>query len=315
MDSDDTDDLDLRKAISASLRDTHGSEDSPTSVSEQPKQDVVDLTAESDDELAQTFPKSNSVVTSDTEQGDDDDTDLKRAIELSMQGSRDEVDLTEAPDSPEKGLKNSLPEPVSEPASEPVSNFPSVESKQASASMGMLGLDRKQMEEERIARLAKRKTQDHSLDEPGPKHMKISASPQRKFYNEIAAMPGRPSSPSTRHTPGGKATEQRVPSNQPGIQFPEGIIKKTWAFGCPRVGDDIRIEEVFQQSDLELAILSSFMWDTDWLFSKLNIAKIRFLLIMQAKDEHTVSLRASNTPSLSGLLLCHLPSVIDMTTT
>lgn len=80
-----------------------------------------------------------------------------------------------------------------------------------------------------------------------------------------------------------------LPSNKPGIQFPNGTVKKTWAFSCPRTGDDIKIEEVFQQADLKLAVLSSFMWDTEWLFSKLDISRTRFMLIMEGKEESTVS--------------------------
>ena len=287
MDFDETNDPDFRAAISASLKDTHGSEGSPSSGSQRPKQDVVDLTGESDDERGQTFPKSRSVVSSDTEESDEDDDglDLRRAIDLSMQSFREEVDLTEVPDTSEKGRKD--PEPGS------LSSCASVENKDAPPPMGLLGLNRKQMEEERLSRLAKRKAQDVSLDEPDSKHARTGALPQRKLYNETAAAPGLRSSPSTSHAPGDKAMQQRGPSNQPGIQFPEGIVKKTWAFGCRRAGDDIKIEEVFQQSDLELAVLSSFMWDTDWLFSKMNISKTRLLLIMQAKEEYIVSLEAS----------------------
>lgn len=78
-------------------------------------------------------------------------------------------------------------------------------------------------------------------------------------------------------------------------------MKKTWAFLNERKGDDIKIEEVLQKSDLELAVLSSFMWDMDWLFSKLDIRRTRFILIMQAKEEATVSVWNMN-------ILSSLPS-------
>jgi hypothetical protein len=51
--------------------------------------------------------------------------------------------------------------------------------------------------------------------------------------------------------------------NLSGIQYPDGTAKKTWAFGYDRKGDDIKIEEVLQSSDLELAVLSSFQIDAD----------------------------------------------------
>ena len=40
-------------------------------------------------------------------------------------------------------------------------------------------------------------------------------------------------------------------------------MKKTWVLGHDRNGDDIKIEEVLQKSDLEVAVLSSFQLDAD----------------------------------------------------
>jgi hypothetical protein len=73
----------------------------------------------------------------------------------------------------------------------------------------------------------------------------------------------------------------------PGIQFPDGIVKKTWAYGYPRQ-DDIKIEEVFQKDDLELAILSSFQWDDEWVLSKLNLRKTKVICVVQADREEQV---------------------------
>ncbi|RMJ22803.1 hypothetical protein PHISP_06325 [Aspergillus sp. HF37] len=282
MDLEDINDPNVRAAIAASLGDARGSEDSPSSAAQNQKQNVVDLTGESDDELIQTFSKSQSVVTSEMEDGGEEDDDLRRAIELSMQGSRDEVDLTELPDTP----RESVPEPSV-----------SVKGK-APTSMGLLGLDRKQMEEERLSRLSKRKSEDPSLDEPLSKHPRTSAS----------LGTGRSKSPPTRRDPGSKGKMQpAAPSNKPSIQFPKETVKKAWAFGCPRVGDDIKIEEVFQQSDLELAVLSSFMWDMEWLFSKLDTRRTRFLMIMQAKEEYIKRQYESETAHMPNLRLCFPP--------
>jgi Tyrosyl-DNA phosphodiesterase len=73
-----------------------------------------------------------------------------------------------------------------------------------------------------------------------------------------------------------------------GIQFPDGIVKKTWVYGCPRQ-DDIKIEEVFQKDDLELAVLSSFLWDDEWTLSKLNLQKTKVICVVQAQREEQVS--------------------------
>lgn len=73
----------------------------------------------------------------------------------------------------------------------------------------------------------------------------------------------------------------------PGIQFPDGIVKKTWAYGYTRQ-DDIKIEEVLQKRDLELAVLSAYQVDSDWIMSKLDITT-KVIWVLQAKDESQVS--------------------------
>ncbi|PYH66151.1 uncharacterized protein BO88DRAFT_393859 [Aspergillus vadensis CBS 113365] len=233
---------------------------------------VVDLTAESDsDDVVPIFPKSRSVIGSDTddEAGDDDqyDEDLKRAIALSLQeaqggsgGSSSPLQISDSEKGETQG--NDLP-----------------------SSMGIFGLDRKQMEQERLARLAKRKAEDtSSIDLRETKHLKIDSAPKP--------------------TP---TSSKSIPSTSPSVQYPEGIVKKTWAFGCPRQGDDIKIEEVLQKSDLELAVLSSFMWEMDWVFSKFNIEKTRFIMVMQAEDDATKRQYESETATMRNLRLCFPP--------
>jgi hypothetical protein len=73
------------------------------------------------------------------------------------------------------------------------------------------------------------------------------------------------------------------------MQYPLGVVKKTHVAGKPRAGNDITIEEVFQRENLNVAVLSSFLWDIEWLFSKFDTKKTRFILMMGAKEEATVS--------------------------
>jgi hypothetical protein len=77
----------------------------------------------------------------------------------------------------------------------------------------------------------------------------------------------------------------------PGVQFPDGVVKKTWVHGCPRQ-DDIKIEEVLQKDDLELAVLSSFQIDPEWIASKLHPAT-KVVFVLQAKTELEVGLLVS----------------------
>jgi hypothetical protein len=110
------------------------------------------------------------------------------------------------------------------------------------------------------------------------------------------------------------ATSQ--PKVKPGdVQYPRGVVKKTWAFGHERTGNDIKLEEVLESKTLTTAVLSAFQWDTDWLFQKLNINKTKCIFIMQAKEqslkdqmlEDTKDVRKSLRlcfPSMDGLINC-----------
>lgn len=261
----DSEDEDLKAAIAASLNDAP----SPP----KPKNDtsVVDLTADTDDEVVPIFPKSKSVISSeasreasvtDNEAGNDNeelDEDLKKAIALSMQASGGEAQTKGGDESNER--VESKAEPTSAPSEQA-----SVKEQAGPGSGSLLGLDRKKMEEERLARIAKRKADSSTIDERELKQ------------------------PRTESQQTASATQTPLtPSSMPSVQFPMGTVKKTFAFGHRRSNDDIKIDEVLQSSDLELGVLSSFMWDIEWLFSKLNLAKNRLLLVMQAKTDAEVS--------------------------
>ncbi|KAF4472289.1 Tyrosyl-DNA phosphodiesterase 1 [Fusarium albosuccineum] len=129
------------------------------------------------------------------------------------------------------------------------------------ASLGLLSLDRKKMEEERLQRLAKRRRSpsddDDVVEVPPPKRM-------------------------TPAGPSGSLHESSLPSPLP---FPNGAVKRTWARGYPRTSEDIKIEEVFQRDKLELAVLSSYQWDDEWLMSKIDPRKTKLLLVAYAADE------------------------------
>ncbi|RHZ58741.1 uncharacterized protein CDV56_108042 [Aspergillus thermomutatus] len=304
MEPGDLSDPDLKAAIAASLRDLHGSGADPA---DEPQQNFVDLTAESDDdEIIPVFPKSKSVIGSDTDADEDgveiedeDDEDLKRAIALSLQDSED---TEKNPPNPSHGDKGHGSPPKTES---------SAADHRPSQSSGLLGLNRKQMEEERLARIAKRKADDvGDIDHRQAKHSKNESnqlarqSSSGSVATEYASNIGVPEA---RHETAESKPHLSNPSRTPGVQFPKGVVKKTYAQYCPRTGDDIAIEEVFQRSDLELAILSSFMWDMEWLFSKIDTKRTRFLLVMQAKDDLTKRQYEAETASMSNLRLCFPP--------
>ena len=120
------------------------------------------------------------------------------------------------------------------------------------------GIDRKQMEQERLAR--KRKIS--ISPPPSRKSMKVSPclSVDRPVpLNQSVAVQTQPD-------------YQVLPksSSKITLSFPQGTIKKTWAFGHSRTGDDIKLEEVLQKNKLIIAVLSSFQWNIEWLLAKIN---------------------------------------------
>ena len=255
----------LKEAIAASLRESNNNQES----SSKPRsRHVVDLTNESDHESDLKGPKSKSVIGPDTddeaEQGtDDDDEDLRRAIAMSLAGGQHDSE-------PSEDTAEAAPPP----------------NQQTLHPLGVLGLNRKQMEEERLARLAKRKAESPASS-PRQSPMKILKT------NSASRVPQKISMPdSSQQKPQAEGSKPPVqPTARPEPQWLHGAVKKTHTPKCPRKGNEITIEEVLQRGDLELAVLSSFLWDMEWLFTKLDTRRTRILLVMNAKEESTVSKR------------------------
>ncbi|KAJ9395888.1 hypothetical protein DTO282F9_7133 [Paecilomyces variotii] len=307
MESEDLTDPDLRAAIAASLRDLRSSPSNPAS-SSRGQGDVVDLTADSDDdELTAVAPKSKSTVGSETDH--EEDEELMRAIALSMQESGEAASASPKQEKSEnpQNKENDNPPAASAVADEARQSEPGPKPS------GIMGLDRKQMEQERLARIAKRKAEGSISPPQTSRQNKMAKSDTEQWAPQSAA--ARENVPVTsqrpQHAQSGqmKQTDNIVPqpSSAPSIQFPKGVAKKTWAFGHSRDGNDIKIEELFQKSDLELAVLSSFMWDMEWLFSKLDTTNTRFILVMQAKEEETRRQYEAETSYMKNLRLCFPP--------
>ncbi|KAL2022295.1 hypothetical protein VTK56DRAFT_5693 [Thermocarpiscus australiensis] len=206
------------------------------------------------------------VGTIDLTQDEDDDRD----------GDRDDTDATS---------KNVIA-PVGPNAEKPSA---SENPPPPSSSFAVLGIDRKKMEEERLARLGKRKASElGDVREARPVQRPRTANAQ-------------PSPPSeSGHVGKGKREElgSAASAKPPGsdLPFPRGVVKKTWAFGHPRQADDIKIEEVLQKHKLQLAVLSSYQWDEEWLLSKIDLARTKLVLIAFATDEAQKEEMRSNVP-------------------
>ena len=166
--------------------------------------------------------------------------------------------------------------------------------------MGMLGIDRRKMEEERLARLKKRKagptnvdSQSHDGRDPElpPAQRPRLTSGLASLFGNSTGSPGmsQPSPPPSALSSLNSNSSASKGVSEAGLPYPQGVVLRTWAVGYARRDDDITIEEVLQRDTLELAVLSSFQWDEEWLLDKLNLGKTKVLLVAYAEDEETVS--------------------------
>lgn len=185
----------------------------------------------------------------------DEDEALRYAIALSLQ--------EQEKDSQDQQTSSKVPPASASSASSSRRNGTG----SGGASFGLLSLDRKKMEQERLQRLAKRRRSP--LDEDDDDVVEVPPPKRKTPVEPSRSLPG-PSSPS---------------SSPP---FPGGVVKRTWARGYPRTSEDIKIEEVFQKDRLELAVLSSYQWDDEWLLSKIDLRRTKLLLVAYAADESQV---------------------------
>lgn len=287
MDHEDDYDPALRAALAASMRGQTT-----------PQNDFVDLTGDSGDESKSHTTAEANVIDIEDEESDDD---LRQAIALSMQEMQQSP-----PDGVLNGRGSDKTDGTTTDSDKPAHVSPKLRSASETVppvvNFGIPGLDRKKLEEERLARVAKRKAESSISPPPLKRDAKVArrdASPEK--ISELKLTEGLPVTSAQALANSKKSAASRAstqeskpktaqPSSSPSPQFLQGVVKKTWAFGYARNGDDIKIEEVLQTADLELAILSAFQWDMEWVFTKFRTpSKTRFMMVMQAKEESTVS--------------------------
>ncbi|KAI4716632.1 phospholipase D/nuclease [Aureobasidium sp. EXF-10727] len=159
--------------------------------------------------------------------------------------------------------------------------------------VGIPGLDRRAMEAERLARLAANRPTNTET---------VSSTTQATSTKRQRSM-----SPSCTSRPAKKVKEQSGGSSS--LQYPHGIVKKTWAFGQSRSTNDIKIEEVLEKSTLRTALLSAFQWDTNWIMGKLNLQQTKVIMVMQAENEAIKQQYRKETEYLGKILRLVFPSM------
>jgi hypothetical protein len=117
-------------------------------------------------------------------------------------------------------------------AASPKENMPST----STVNLGLAGLNRAQMERERLERL--KRTRPTNENEPPIKHQRV------ENQNE--------------QTTSSKAREKAPAAQGGNLLFPDGTIKWTYAVGYPKESHHITIEEVLQKDTLKAAVLSGF---------------------------------------------------------
>lgn len=229
----------------------------------------------------------------------DNDQEFELAIALSLQDQIGELDSDD--DAQSVSVETQHQHPHS-----------STDAEESTANPGsFLGLDRKAMERERLARKRKLSVSPP----PTRKSLKISSSSSPKGSAQGKA-PGK--KVDERKGENMPASKQDIPHNSiptdkapasattgVGLTFLKGEVRKTWAFDHDR-HRDIKIEEVLQNADLKLAVLSSFQWDVAWLLSKLN-KSTQMIFVMQAKEASTQRQYEQETSPMPNLKLCFPP--------
>jgi hypothetical protein len=141
------------------------------------------------------------------------------------------------------------------------------------------------MEEERLARLAQRKR--HTSDDLTSRQHEASSNKKPRLLGDSAALPTLSNNLTSRpSTSQASASSTQEPSPEP--QFPNGVVRMTHTRGLQNheQAKDIRIEDVFLKDHLQMAVLSSFMWDLDWILTKINRSKTNIVIITAVKSDH-----------------------------
>ncbi|KAM0263392.1 hypothetical protein ACHAQJ_001248 [Trichoderma viride] len=225
----------------------------------------------------------------------DDDEALRYAIALSLQDETAAATIViDDSDSDHGDDDGSLPAASSSNSTQQQTQSQAQsQSLSQQSQFGSLFIDRKAMEQERLNRLAKRQrplTDENNEDEdddlveiPPPKKQAISKTPTESNTNNVRAAT--------------ISTLTTSSNNSSDLLYPNPTVKRTWSRGSPRTGDEITIEEIFQKDKLELAVLSSFQWDEEWMLSKLDYRRTKILLVAFAKDEAQKNVMRANVPA------------------
>lgn len=160
---------------------------------------------------------------------------------------------------------------------------------------GFSGIDRAQMERERLERAKVRPAvQDTAKPTEIPRDSSKCNNENLRYKDRWRAVKTKPSD----SLPNSDSTKsQKFPAfptlksnKEPVLKYPKGTVKKTWSMSQEREADDIMIEEVLQKETLRTTLLSAFQWDYEWIMSKLPLSKKNhnMVFVLHGKDPEDV---------------------------
>ncbi|EXJ92531.1 hypothetical protein A1O3_01083 [Capronia epimyces CBS 606.96] len=201
---------------------------------------------------------------------------------------------------------------------------------------GLTGLDRKQMEAERLARL-KRKRQGEEdngsgignkvacVEDVGSRSQAtISPPPPRRFQEKTRGVPVHSQQLSTSATgPAFKNTSESARDRDPmraapvtariehprstSSYYPKGVVLKTRIAGYDTTNTIDFATLISPSSSLESCLLSSFIWDFDWLFPHFDTKRTKFQLVMHAKASGQREALMADFLGIPNVRLCFPP--------
>ncbi|KAF3935532.1 hypothetical protein ABW19_dt0201730 [Dactylella cylindrospora] len=156
----------------------------------------------------------------------------------------------------------------------------------------MLGLNRAQMERERVARLKRKEIDDGQASVPQAKYVKSIETPS--FVSASKEQPASSTVGPSKKSPFMtlRDLQERVANYVPrSTQYFDGVVKKTYIQGRERTPDDIKLEEVLQKDTLQSAVLSAYVWEFLWVLQKLKVGESDLVLVLHAPEDTVRTIR------------------------
>ena len=254
--------------------------------------DVVDLTA------SPPTPRPREVANVDDEEEEDDDLEL--AIALSLQQHEDD-ESKKAEDTPASANAKTKLDSDTNP----------VEQKHGLG--GLLGFDRKAMEAERLARLKRKRGEDEEevstkVRSISPQKVRSISPPALRRAPQKPVMPASGPSEATNTSVANTTSSSTISCSATSPKlYPDGVVLKTHAPGYATDRTISFSDLIAPAASLKSCLLSSFIWDFDWLLPHFSTNLTNFLLVMHAKYPGERQQIEANFAGIPNIKLCFPP--------